>query len=486
MRLRTLHSVDRPSLAVAVGLAALVLAWIAQPIDGGDTGPLTAGTEQLADCLAELDLVSCEQRTPIGAYPVLQYAPDLVAHAGLRLSEGTRRALLSVLSGIGVAAAVAAAWLVLRRVGAHEWRWGFLLVVLSGPVLAYGSATWGEMLATGLLTMFVAGALLQARPWLLGVAAFAASVTKETSYPFVAALGVVALLIARRRTGEPIRRHVLAGGLGVAAALALTGAFNVLRFGTPRNAYYLDPALRTSTVPWFFELTAGLFVSPNGGILVFWPTASLLLALLLAVPVVRAFGREVSWNVAWPAPALAAIAACITLGLAAWWAPFGWWAWGPRLTLPWVLPIVLVALAAFGPMLTPWVARTLSSRPAFILVAGLLVAVALPHIGYVWRPETLSDFFFTPESAVCPGGGPPPTPAYYACLREELWTRHPIWLDALEGLKTFGGLATALGVAAAVLGSLALLRRNAIARVGRLRTVSTRRGRRARREPSGR
>ena len=25
-------------------------------------------------------------------------------------------------------------------------------------------------------------------------------------------------------------------------------------------------------------------------------------------------------------------------GLASWFSPFGWWAWGPRLSLPWVIP----------------------------------------------------------------------------------------------------------------------------------------------------
>ena len=45
---------------------------------------------------------------------------------------------------------------------------------------------------------------------------------------------------------------------------------------------------------------------------------------------------------------------------------------------------------------------------------------------------------------MCPGGGPPPTPAYDACLHEEMWTRHPILLDALAGLQAPGGTVTAI------------------------------------------
>jgi hypothetical protein len=234
-------------VAVGLGAAGIVAAWLAQPVIGGDTGTLMAGTEQLGRCLAELDLLDCEQSTQIGPYPVLQYVPDLVADAGVELSGGARLRVFSLLSGLGVAAAIASAWVVLGRLGLPEWRWGFLLVAASGPVLAYGGATWGEMLAAGLLTLLVAAALLPAHPALVGLAAFGASLTKETGYPFVVALGLVGLLLARGRTGAPIRRHVILGGAGVALALALSAAFNLLRFGTPRNAYYLDPALRTAT-----------------------------------------------------------------------------------------------------------------------------------------------------------------------------------------------------------------------------------------------
>jgi hypothetical protein len=39
-----------------------------------------------------------------------------------------------------------------------------LLVAVTGRTLAYGDTTWGEMLATGLVTLLVAAAVLPARP----------------------------------------------------------------------------------------------------------------------------------------------------------------------------------------------------------------------------------------------------------------------------------------------------------------------------------
>ena len=455
--------IPRANAAVALGVVGISLAWLAQPLRGGDTGPLMAGTETLGDCLARLDLFLCAQTTPIGPWPVLQYVPDLIAHAAGASIDGRVR-VLAILSGLGVAGAVAAAWVALRRLGVPEWRWAFLLVVAAGPALAYGSSTWGEMLGAGLLTVFVAAALLRVAPFLVGLAAFGAGLTKETGYPFVIALGLVALLLARQRARAPIRPQVIAVLVGVAAAVAASGALNLIRFGTPRNAYYLDPGLRTTTAGHFFELMAGLVVAPNGGIVFFWPSAFILVALLVGLPLAAALRGTMAWRDAWAAVALLAVVGGLLAGLASWWAPFGWWAWGPRLSLPWVFSLLLLALAAFGERLTPVAARVLASAAGFAGVAVLVVLAALPHVGFLWHPETVGDFFFVSQTAVCPGGGPPPTPEYYACLHEEMWTRPPIWLDALAGLRRLEGVATLAAVVLVAVGSLAALRREVIAK----------------------
>jgi hypothetical protein len=456
-------------LAVVLALLGIAAVWLARPERGGDTGPLLTGTEALGRCLTELDLVSCSDPAPIGPYPLLQYVPDLLSYwAGLSVDGRVR--MLALLSVLGVVAAVAAGWVVLRRVGCPEWRWGLLVVAVSGPVIAYGNTTWGEMLATGLVTLLVAAALVPARPALVGLAAFGASVTKETGYPFVVALGLIALALARRRTGAPIIRHAMLGAAGIALAVAASSALNMIRFGTPRNAYYLDPGLRTTTVERFFELSAGLVVAPNGGILFFWPLAVVIVGLLVVIPTVGVVRRAWSWRDAWPAVALAVVIAALVAGLASWWAPFGWWAWGPRLSLPWMLPVVLLALGGYGSSLTPWAARVLAPISGLVVSLTVAVLVALPHVGVLWRPETIGDFFFHTTTAVCPGGGPPPTPAYYACLHEQMWEREPILVDALEGLRSAGGLITAVLVTIVLVGCLVQLRREAIV------AVSTRRG----------
>jgi hypothetical protein len=54
---------------------------------------------------------------------------------------------------------------------------------------------------------------------------------------------------------------------------------------------------------------------------------------------------------------------------------------------------LLLALAAFGSMLTPFVARALTSLAGLVGVAVLVVLVALPHVGLLGRPETVGEFF---------------------------------------------------------------------------------------------
>src|SRR5262245_47140352 len=137
---------------------------------------LMRGTEALERCLREGDLVDCHPSGAIDPFPVLQHLPDLAAYSLLGLSDGGRVRVLALVSGLAIAASVAAAWAVLRRAGCREWRWVFLLAVASGPVIAYGNTTWGEMLAAGLLTLLVAAAFLEVLPALVGLVACGAGV----------------------------------------------------------------------------------------------------------------------------------------------------------------------------------------------------------------------------------------------------------------------------------------------------------------------
>jgi hypothetical protein len=357
------------------------------------------------------------------------------------------------LSVAGVLGSVALGWLVLERVGQRAWFWGYLFVLLSGPTVAYARSTAGEMFAMGLLVALVAATVLRAPPVVVGLAAFGASVTKETAYPFVVALGLLGLVLARRRTGEVIRAHVAWGAGGVTLALVATSLFNVVRFGSVLNTNYLDePELHTPGLARTLEYAAAVLVSPSGGILVFWPAATVLLATGCALPFLR---RDLDRR---PAFVIGAVLVLLTIGFARWWTPFGWSSYGPRLMLPWLLPLVLLALVAYGEGLARPARRVLSPALGVVTVFVAVLALTIPHLGNMLRPDRTGAFFATKDpQCVAPHLGG--VEAWHDCQHDLMWFTRPMPVYAAEGAESFEGLFTVVVVAAGLLGCLVLLRR---------------------------
>jgi hypothetical protein len=449
-------------VAVAASFVFLVALWIDGPKVAGDTPFVLDGTNALTDCLSRGDFVACGYTghlnvwglmSPIGDWPLLQHLPDLIATSLGISGHPDRVKILVVLNVVAVVSSVLLARIVLSRAGQPAWFWGFLLVVLSGPLLAYTSISWGEALASGVLACFAAAALLQAPPAVVMLAALGACMTKETAYPFVIAIGLLGLVLARRRTGRPIRRHAVWGAAGVGVAFVLASLLNVVRFGSVLNTNYLQPELHTPGIGRKLEYAIGLLVAPNGGILFFWPSATVLLLAACVLPLAFRSRRRLDARLAL---VLAAVVTGLAIGLSEWWTPF-WVAWGPRLTLPWVLPLVLIALVAYGEPLGE-LARRLLARPwKLVIVATIILAFALPHVGYMWRPQATTDFF-TAKSGPCLGPHAIGSPKHYACQHDDLWFRRPMLLYGLRGLKTAGGAVTSIAVAVALLGCLVLLR----------------------------
>jgi hypothetical protein len=76
-----------------------------------------------------------------------------------------------------------------------------------------------------------------------------------------------------------------------------------------------------------------------------------------------------------------------------------------------------------------------------LLVIGIaLVGVTLPHVGFMWRRETVDEFFvlsLTDER--CAAAGPFGSPDHYACLHERMWLQTSIINDASQVSGRQGG-----------------------------------------------
>src|SRR5207244_3069585 len=243
--------------------------------------------------------------------------------------------------------------------------------------------TAGAARATGLLVALVAATVIPAHPILVALAAVGACWTKETSYPFVAALGLLGLVLARRRTAMPIRRHVVWGAGGMAVGIIAASLFNVVRFGKIISPNFSESDLHTPGIARKLEYAAAVVVSPSGGMFVFWPAACVLVLAACLLPFLRRTRRRLDRR---PALVVLLVILGLTLGFASWWSPFGWSAYGPRLALPWGLPLVLLALVAYGDVLGALVRRLLVPSWRLALVAAVVLVFTLPNVGQMWRP----------------------------------------------------------------------------------------------------
>lgn len=444
---------------VLVFLSFLVGRWVDHaPNVGGDTPILVNGAQAALNCIEDGVFSSCAENPQgtinpyytsfVGPWPPLQYAPSitLLALGANQQQVLTALSLLSVLAFLGT---LWLAWVLARRLERPGLAWLLWALALSGPFLWYGNNTFGESLASFLVCAFVVAVVSRPAVWLVALAAFAAALTKETAFPFVAALAAILSLAPPLRDPALTRPRLIGTAIGIVAALVVHAAFNVFRFGTLRNVDLLQEAFVVPGLARRAEYFLALLVSPNGGLLAYWPLAIAGLVALAAVALARR---------SWPALALLAVAGGLLAGLASYHTPFGWHAWGPRLAVPWVLPLAFAAAAVFGRGLAERATRALGPSVAVVLGALVLTAAAAPHLGVMHKPPAALELFLPPKGA-CAVDAQIGSDQYYRCVSEQAWERRPVMLSALGGLASPRGVLLLGSFLLAAAGLLELTRR---------------------------
>jgi hypothetical protein len=241
--------------------------------------------------------------------------------------------------------------------------------------------------------------------------------------------------------------------IGTAAGVALNAGFNIVRFGTVRNTEYMRTELYAPNVRVFGRLFSAQWFAPNGGLAWFWPLAPLLV-ITIAIACSRR-GGPMSWQRV-AVPVVAALLIGQVALLATWWAPFGWYAWGPRLVLP-LVPAILVAACVLGARdATAGFARFLTGR--WLMPGGLAtIVVGLPQAVVVFHGLAVSQFFSHP---LCVGTGVLVAPTrYYDCLLRTAWSKRPWMLQlGMHGLSSPQGWFVATAFVGAIVSLLAVAR----------------------------
>jgi hypothetical protein len=382
--------------AVYVPLAIL-LAMHAHTHVEGDTTALIAGARNAVQCLATHTL-PCDRYVP--HLPIFQYllAAPLLA-AGLAAD-----AVGQCLSMVNTVAGVLAGVLFFRfgrgvagLQGAHL----AAALVVSGYAAYYLFTTFNEMTAFTLYAAFTAAVCLRRRFALVMVLAVLCGLTKEIMAPFIALAYIAARVAGRPRDSRmPLVRDLLAGVApviaGIAVATLVNFAFNAFRYGTIVNVEILQARWRApaGAVATYF---ADLFLAPAGGLVFVW----LSLAACAVATLVAARRRDSDLAVLGLA---CLIVVGANAGLAMWWSPFGWYAWGPRLTLPFLGGAAILLVSRCGPL----VAALGAARPKVLpiaLVAGVLFASMLPTALMLATPGTFFSRMFAPTTMDALTGG---------------------------------------------------------------------------------
>ncbi|MBW7882945.1 MAG: hypothetical protein H3C34_09955 [Caldilineaceae bacterium] len=256
---------------------------------------------------------------------------------------------------------------------------GGLALGLATPLWPYARTLFSESLAALGLAVALWGAaafrhnfLPGTRSLLLASAGLAVMVLAKSSNGVVLPLFGLYMLyvwLAERRTGltaATVARESVAFGVPVGLAVAITLGYNYVRFRT-LFGFPLEPYELFNTPP--LTGLAGLLLSPGKGILWYMPLAWL----------TPFFVR--SWRAGRRMPdfalALAAVAALVAL-YALWYDWPGGRSWGPRMIVPAVPVVAMLAYPALEWLLAP--RRWRAARIAAAAVLVLSVVVQLPGV----------------------------------------------------------------------------------------------------------
>jgi hypothetical protein len=468
------RGLGQPGTTAAILVAAVLLIdlWVSvrhPTLVDADTSHLVNGAQKVVDCLHGHVLTNCDSWAGgrkdaggavahVGPWPLLQYVPAVALRAVGVSHDATLRVLIA-LNGLAIWSVFALVWITVRRLAAPVWGPLVVVTLLASPLLWYATAGVGEPLAAAIVVAAIAATLLRARPVIVGGLVALASTTKETNVVFVLALVVICVLAqtVRRPEAQALSRRLLVGaGVGAIAGVATNVAFNVFRFGSVRNTTYLEPFSRAPNGAVVARAFAAQWVAPNGGLLWFWPASLAVIGLTCAGAIWTLRRTGFSWRTVGPA-LVAGVFIVNVVGLSTWYSPFGWIAWGPRLTLSLLPAMLLVSCCLAGDRATHLLHRVMAGR-LFWPAALLTILAGLPEAAVVFKPRAINEFF-APGSQ-CAGAHITQNPArYYRCFDFVAWQKRPFLLQrGLEGLGSTGGRVFVLTFVGAVIAVLRMAR----------------------------
>lgn len=410
------------ALTVLVRLGMFV---IYEPYYEGDTELLVKGhINAIRACLSERRFSGCPDS---GVFPLLQNIPSLLlSYLGFSpngILHGL--AFLSFVSFLG--SVVLIFWILAKKASLKEAAIG-VLVIITSPLLWYSHSTFGEMLSAFLILAFTALSLLRVSGWIQVLFFVLAASTKEVAVPFLVLIGLICLTPEILTDWRKVRTNAIWLALGALLSLVITGGFNYFRFGTFSNPSYVTELFIVPSLKIQASFFLGIWFSPNGGLLFFWPSFTLLYFTIIAASVFgllrgRPDGQRKDRRslIAYlPVTAVTIVLLVLTLGFSRWYTPLGGFAWGPRYMLPWIPAVTLLLIYFYRIQITNVFSWLLMKPLSFILTCVVLIVISIPQLVILFDSSVMARIFAYPE---CPR-----VPViqegvdyYYRCLQTQLW-----------------------------------------------------------------
>jgi hypothetical protein len=356
----------------------------------GDTQALVDGAFNGFQCMTQGQWIHCPRE--VGPFTVFQYIPSFI----LEFFGASKSVVMHVLVYLSMGTGLFCIWETFKLLRARNVTvaWFGLLVISSGYWLRYLNLSSGEMLASFFTFMFISSYLSGKSIWRTGFFLFATTLTKDIAFVFLI-FWVLSLGVAHQSGHKPDHKPehgkdtvklLTAILLGVAG----NSAFNLFRFGTLLTHGYEGPDMFIHDVSIQISYFFAQWISPAGGMIVFWPSFAVLLGMLLFFIVRVPNLRKI------PGFVIFAILTGLSLGLSKWYSPLGGYCWGARFFLPWIPGLAFYALWSYSDEITAllksWVARPV----LFWVLAVGLAAATFPQYAFLLRQSLIGKVMDPP------------------------------------------------------------------------------------------
>jgi hypothetical protein len=402
-----------------------------------DTNGLVRAARAINVCVEHQTFLNCSAVTK---YPLFQHLLAIILFS-FDLSDWEVLEYISWFNTTSFFFLIVGMYLFVIKISNRNLAIFSVLILLTSPLLHYSRTTFNETAFSLFSFLFIISILLGRSILEVSILSVFLVIQKETSLPLMVILvGLAALSKAHQNEKITsvilrIRNQIFGFLIGASIGLLLNTLFNLFRYASLENSAYMEEALfGSSNLLQIFSNFLGLWLSPNGGMLFSWFSATFLIVSLVIV-LLKKESKIIDLK---SLIIIITFPVLITLGAALWWAPFGWHAWGPRLMIPWIPSIIALLFYSFTSEITQIVEYFNKSRINLIIWLSIFFVGSLANIAALISPS-MEGVLFELDN-ICPTiPFPQDHVYYYTCLNHYIWTKKTILFHAFDILNSRTG-----------------------------------------------